>query len=299
MNVLPPTFPDTELLQEEAIRPAQTVTRGVKAKPFEERGWLAQAPVVPVLGTLGIAHAGVLTAPAPYRIVRPRLSGAYLMASLCGSGRVFLNGEWTECGPEQAVLLMPGILNAFYASSEEPWSHCWVRIAHGVGVLSGPVDRLQVVTPWNAEPLSHAVLGLRAAALSKAAPSIVRAWAELVLMSVCEFRSRREPDPRVVRLWSEVEKHLAEPWALPDMTKVASLSPEQLRRLSRAATGRAPHEHLMHLRMKRASELLLNTDWTIARIAEAVGYSNAFVFSNAFKKVIGWPPSEYAQRNRR
>jgi AraC-like DNA-binding protein len=100
-----------------------------------------------------------------------------------------------------------------------------------------------------------------------------------------------------VRLWEAVEKHLAEPWTMSEMAQVASLSAEHLRRLSRAATGRSPHAHLMHLRMKRAAELLLSTDWPIKRIAEVVGYANPFVFSTTFKKVIGWPPSSYAARN--
>jgi AraC-like DNA-binding protein len=52
----------------------------------------------------------------------------------------------------------------------------------------------------------------------------------------------------------------------------------------------------MHLRMKRAAELLLHTDFPMKTIAEMVGYANPFVFSATFKKVIGWPPSSYAAR---
>ncbi|MEI6712104.1 MAG: AraC family transcriptional regulator [Verrucomicrobiota bacterium] len=286
-----------ELLEETDVRPADTVTLGVQAQRFEDRAWLKDAAVVPVLGTLGIAHAGVLTASAPYRIVRTKLSGAYFMATIKGMGRVFLNGKWTDCAPGQAVLLMPGILNAFYTASSEPWSHCWVRMAKGSGLLTGASARMQVVTDWNAEPLGHAVQGLRSAAMAGgSSPSTLKSWADLILTCVGEFRNSRAPDPRVVRLWDLVEASLSQPWTLSDMARIATLSPEQLRRLSRSATGRSPHDHLIHLRMKRASELLLSTRWTVARIAEAVGYQNAFVFSNAFKKVIGWPPSEYAKR---
>ena len=286
-----------ELWEAEDIRPAETVTLGVRGAKGDSRSWLAGSPVVAALGALGLAHAGVLTTSHPYRIVRTKLSGAYFMATLSGGGQVFLNGRWQACGEGQAVLLMPGVLNAFYAEKGRPWSHCWVRVAEGAEVLRGPADRMQVMTRWNAAPLSHAVLGLREAVLAGAPPPVLHRWAELVLVSVEEFRRSFDPDARVVRLWEAVEKHLAEPWTMSEMAQVASLSAEHLRRLSRAATGRSPHAHLMHLRMKRAAELLLSTDWPIKRIAEVVGYANPFVFSTTFKKVIGWPPSSYAARN--
>lgn len=273
------------------------MTEGVRGVESERRSWLSGAPVVPALGALGIAHAGVITAPVPYRIVRTRLSGAYFMATLKGTGRVFLNGQWTECGTGRAVLLMPGVLNAFYTErSKTPWSHCWVRIAAGSDVLRGPADRMQIVTSWNPGPLSHAILGMREAALAGAEPSMLQHWAELVLLSVLRFRREFDPDPRIVRLWETVERNLSAAWSMDEMADVAALSPEHLRRLCRIATGRAPHAHLIHLRMKHAAELLLTTNWTVERIAQAVGYANAFVFSTAFKKVIGWPPSTYSGR---
>jgi AraC-like DNA-binding protein len=243
-----------------------------------------------------MAHMGVMMAPAPYRIVRTKLSGAYFMVTLRGMGRVYLDGKWTDCPPGHAVLLMPGALNAFYAGEGQPWSHCWVRMAAGANVLHGPADRMQMVTKWDGTALSHALLGMRAEAMHGAAPPSLQRWAELVLHSVTHFRQQFTPDPRVLRLWVAVEKNLSMDWTLKDMTQVAALGPEHLRRLSKLATGRAPHAHLVYLRMKRASELLLSTTWTVERIAEAVGYGNAFVFSTTFKRVIGWPPSTYAKR---
>jgi AraC-like DNA-binding protein len=35
---------------------------------------------------------------------------------------------------------------------------------------------------------------------------------------------------------------------------------------------------------------------TIDAIAENVGYQNGFVFSNSFKRWIGWRPSDYRRR---
>lgn len=42
--------------------------------------------------------------------------------------------------------------------------------------------------------------------------------------------------------------------------------------------------------MGRAAMLLRHTDLTVARVAEAVGYSDEFAFSVAFKRATGQPP---------
>ncbi|MEY5011188.1 MAG: hypothetical protein RLZZ253_2327 [Verrucomicrobiota bacterium] len=280
------------------IRPEGTETLAVRGRATEVRAWLAGSPVVEALEAAGIAHAGVLTTTHPYRIVRDQLAGAYFMATLSGCGRVYLNGTWAECGKGEAVLLMPGVLNAFAAVDGAPWSHCWVRLVRGAEVFGGRLDRMQAVTPWKAGALSHAVLGLREAALEGGSPAVLHHWVELVVRSVREFGRSYAPDPRLARLWACVEEDVGGDWTVERMAGIAALSPEQLRRLSRAATGRSLHGQLMHLRMRRAAELLLEGELPIKGIAEAVGYANPFAFSAAFKQVMGWPPSTYAARQR-
>lgn len=50
---------------------------------------------------------------------------------------------------------------------------------------------------------------------------------------------------------------------------------------------------LCHYRCIRASELYSNTDWNIADIAAAVGFSDYCYFSRSFKKYIGVTPAIY------
>jgi two-component system response regulator YesN len=54
-------------------------------------------------------------------------------------------------------------------------------------------------------------------------------------------------------------------------------------------------EYLSKIRMKKAAELLVNTDWKSYEIAEKVGYSNPQYFSVVFKRYFGYTPSEYKQ----
>ena len=51
----------------------------------------------------------------------------------------------------------------------------------------------------------------------------------------------------------------------------------------------------MVLRMQRARNLLLKTQWPISYIAHYVGYANVFTFSKRFKKSVGKPPREFRE----
>ncbi len=89
--------------------------------------WLRGAPVCGTLGTHRIAHAGVMTARAPYRIVRMHQAGLYFLACLEGEGRVLVDGTWKKCSAGMAVALPPFMVNAFHAVPGKIWRCCWVR----------------------------------------------------------------------------------------------------------------------------------------------------------------------------
>jgi transcriptional regulator GlxA family with amidase domain len=50
-------------------------------------------------------------------------------------------------------------------------------------------------------------------------------------------------------------------------------------------------------RLKKAAELLLNTDLKIQQIASQTGFSSQAQFGRSFAKQFGMSPSEYSQNN--
>jgi two-component system, response regulator YesN len=57
--------------------------------------------------------------------------------------------------------------------------------------------------------------------------------------------------------------------------------------------------YLTNLRMKKANELLLNTDMKIREISEAVGYRNVNSFVRFYKKHEGVTPGELRKVNQK
>ena len=114
--------------------------------------------------------------------------------------------------------------------------------------------------------------------------------------SWCRITSSALPwqqDDRLWRLWEKVSANVGHDWTLYELAADAHVSAEPLRRLCRRSLGRSPMHHVTWLRMRKAAELLSTTPLKVETIAHAVGYQNPFVFSNTFKKWIGWRPSEH------
>lgn len=66
----------------------------------------------------------------------------------------------------------------------------------------------------------------------------------------------------------------------------------------RQAFAETPRQYLRRRRIERAQELLRGTDQPITDICLAVGFQSLGSFSDAFRRIVGEPPSEYRARHR-
>ena len=87
--------------------------------------------------------------------------------------------------------------------------------------------------------------------------------------------------------------HLDKPMRVSTLSAMAGLSMSRFFELFRSATGDAPINWLIRIRMQRAGELLENSNLRIKEIAMCVGYEDQFYFSRLFKLVHGIAPSAY------
>lgn len=71
------------------------------------------------------------------------------------------------------------------------------------------------------------------------------------------------------------------------------LSAGHLSRLFKQETGYTFVDYLMHVRVKRAAELLRDPTVRIYEVADLVGYSDARYFAQVFRKITGLTPKEF------
>jgi AraC-like DNA-binding protein len=97
--------------------------------------------------------------------------------------------------------------------------------------------------------------------------------------------------------WEEVleymRAHLSEPLTVADLADLADLSPSAFAHLFRDITGRSPYQFLKEMRLDRARELLVDGNFTVARISKEVGYASVSHFISEFRGRFGVTPRAY------
>lgn len=78
-----------------------------------------------------------------------------------------------------------------------------------------------------------------------------------------------------------------------DTSKYLSVDRRYLYKLFKKYSGVSPKQYLNNIRISRATELLTDSDMSIAEIAESTGYKDLLQFSTFFKKQTGVSPRKY------
>jgi transcriptional regulator GlxA family with amidase domain len=86
---------------------------------------------------------------------------------------------------------------------------------------------------------------------------------------------------------------LDQPLTVEDLARQANMSSRNLARQFRSATGTTPLQWLSTQRIRRAQELLENTDQSIDTIAESAGMGTATTLRRHFHRTLGVAPDTY------
>jgi len=156
-------------------------------------------------------------------------------------------------------------------------------------------DRVAAEMELSSIPLPQAELGARAAellagALSGKAP-------RRSLLPPGEVIPRESTLRQHHRLQAFVEgvfrANLADTPPLDSIARRAGMSRRAFERRFRDECGTTPHQHLLQLRLRESQRLLLESNETIARIGERVGYPEPSRFSAFFRRLAGLSPQAW------
>lgn len=86
---------------------------------------------------------------------------------------------------------------------------------------------------------------------------------------------------------------------LADAARAAGLSPFHFLRIFKRECGVTPHQFVLHTRVRRAMELLLESELPVTEVAFAVGFGDLSNFNHAFRREVGCAPTAFRARARR
>ena len=104
------------------------------------------------------------------------------------------------------------------------------------------------------------------------------------------------------KLFSKTASYILENYSSPainvtDIANHAGISEVHLRRIFKSAVNTTPVKYINYLRLEKAKNMLINSNYSVNEIAFSVGFEDAYYFSRLFKKEIGISPSEYKKTN--
>lgn len=85
--------------------------------------------------------------------------------------------------------------------------------------------------------------------------------------------------------------------SIPEIAESAHLSESHFRRSFKETFNISPVQYITMQRINRAKDLIRYSADSFSEIAEKLGFSSIYHFSHAFKKEVGYSPSEYRKRS--
>lgn len=99
----------------------------------------------------------------------------------------------------------------------------------------------------------------------------------------------------IERVIKYIKENLTSDLSLEKVAHFAGMSPIHFHNCFKTATAHTLHQYVEGLRIKKAKNLLITTDYTLAKIAYECGFSSQSYFSYAFKRRTKLTPKEYTK----
>jgi AraC-like DNA-binding protein len=155
-----------------------------------------------------------------------------------------------------------------------------------------PVPRIDALR-HRAEQRLHAgatSLGLEELGLAMAAAALEQAGVTRPPKPPPDSRSARD---RVFGALALLERSSAQQVQLTDIADAVGLSPYHFLRLFKREVGITPYQFLIQSRIRRAIELLRDTQRPVTDIAFDIGFGDLSNFINAFRREVGCSPMRF------
>ncbi len=235
--------------------------------------------------------------------------GYSLYVVLSGEGEISLEGEKSRLQEGQMFLVRPEELFESRADPHKPWTVCWMSFdghsasayaeaagfGEGVSVLDCRLPTKRFYSLCD-QVLLHPEL-TQAGAIYRI--GLLAQFIALAMES-CEKQqlSRTENPPMDLRgnYIDHAIIFMQNNYAsiqVVDISNYLNINRSYFSVLFTEKMGISPGNYLFRIRMRRGTEMLVNSHESLQHIAEYVGYENAMAFSKAFKRCYGISPKAY------
>lgn len=102
---------------------------------------------------------------------------------------------------------------------------------------------------------------------------------------------------RIKAMLQYIQEHYSGELNLAQIAGSANLSENECLRCFRSMVGSTPIQYVKQMRIQKAAELLVSTDWKISDIGTACGFQEMSYFAKTFRELKGYTPGEFRKHS--
>jgi AraC-like DNA-binding protein len=226
-----------------------------------------------------------------------------------GEGLLTLGGKTGRLRPGVVFAYGPGVRHTIRTEPARPMLKYYVdfvgRRAKELlerGAVR-PGRSVQVSTPGDIREIFES-LQRNGAGESPFGPALCAALIPVLLLKIAEGAvPSGRADPRALATYQRARALLDEGFlefkTVDAAARAAGVNLSYLCRLFQRFDHQTPYRHLLHLKMNRAAQLLLDRGLLVKEAAAELDFSDPFNFSRAFRSVFGLSPEKFLARTQR
>ncbi|BCE01536.1 helix-turn-helix domain-containing protein [Marinicellulosiphila megalodicopiae] len=245
---------------------------------------------VPILTSMGVSMAGMTKVVDKYLCSRSAPHHHRLLISVEGCASINSHRGHFEILPEQSILFPAGQDFVYYAN--QPWDFIWFMLPKELSPDLLP-QTLKVETFEHSEEIFHICVLLQITQTSLLKDTLSQRLQYLVEQALKRSIVAGNGAIKLHRLFANVEQQLHLLWTVEDLSTQMHCSKASLHRHCMKEYDCSPMHKITQLRMRRACDLLNQTDWSIKQIAQQVGFKDPLNFSHRFKQWHNLSPKHY------
>jgi len=238
---------------------------------------------------------------SPSHSFGPAVRGNYLIHLVLDGKGIFRLGDRTwELGPGQGFLICPDVLTYYEADAADPWTYAWLGfngiMAADCLAAAGLAQENPILNLGEHSRASQLLLQMQGATAIRQSDILhLQGMLYLFVSALMEESPQAAAEQnggageRLYVDWARdfIGANYSKDLKIADIAAQAGLDRSYFCRIFKERMGVPPMSYLLDVRMRRAANLLKNTDLTVNEVSMSVGYRDQLVFSKALRKVYG------------
>ena len=100
---------------------------------------------------------------------------------------------------------------------------------------------------------------------------------------------------KIAEACAQINSNIDKTFLISDYAEMYNMSESRFSHLFKLMTGTSPNKYVNEMRIEKAKEMLINTNFLICEIAQSVGMQSQSYFCKVFKKYTLYSPIEYRE----